>query len=158
MEIFWFAFTIVVGVAANARGRDGLGWFFLALIVSPLIALPLVLVMQNRRSENASDGPIILDERESNYIGAKRNTLVDDILRQERHERRPTLRLDWTPETTKLHMAMVMAAIGKSKETIYANSIRYLKFSNDVGGYNIIDWRTGENSSVGERAPYYFRG
>ena len=69
-----------------------------------------------------------------------------------------TLRLDWTADTTKLHVIAVMAAVGKSRETIYAKGVRYLKFPNDAGGYNIIDWKTGEKSSVGERAPYYFRG
>jgi hypothetical protein len=49
-----------------------------------------------------------------------------------------------------------MAAIGKSKETLYSKGIRYLKFPNDSGGYNIIDWKTGDKSSVDERARYHF--
>jgi hypothetical protein len=69
-----------------------------------------------------------------------------------------TLRLDWTAETKKLHMITVMAAVGKAKESIYAKGIRYLKFPNDAGSYNVIDWKTGEKSSIDERAPYYFRG
>jgi hypothetical protein len=43
--LLWIALCIVVGVAANARGRSGGGWFFLALIVSPLIAGLLVLAL-----------------------------------------------------------------------------------------------------------------
>ena len=50
---FWFAFAIVVGVAAKARGRDGVGWFVLALIISPLIGLLLVLVMRPKVLEPA---------------------------------------------------------------------------------------------------------
>jgi phosphotransferase system glucose/maltose/N-acetylglucosamine-specific IIC component len=58
MEIafLWFAFAIVVGAAAKARGRDGVGWFLLALIISPLIALLLVLVMA-RKGSTASANP-----------------------------------------------------------------------------------------------------
>jgi hypothetical protein len=67
-----------------------------------------------------------------------------------------TLRLDWTAATTKLNVITVMAAIGQSKETLYSKGIRYLKFPNDAGGYNIIDWKTGEKSSVDERAQYHF--
>jgi hypothetical protein len=67
-----------------------------------------------------------------------------------------TLRLDWTASTTKLHVAIVFAAIGKSKDALYESGIRYLKFPNDAGGYNIIDWKTGERTSVNERARYYF--
>jgi hypothetical protein len=49
MEIFiisWLIFAVVVGVAANARGRSGFGWFLVALLISPLVALVLVLVMK----------------------------------------------------------------------------------------------------------------
>lgn len=67
-----------------------------------------------------------------------------------------TLRLDWTARTTKLHTITVMAAIGSAKETLYSKGIRYLKFPNDAGGYNVIDWKTGEKTSTNERAPYYF--
>jgi len=51
LVFFWIAFCIVVGVAANARGRNGFGWFALALLISPLIALLLVLVMERRNVE-----------------------------------------------------------------------------------------------------------
>jgi len=37
-----------------------------------------------------------------------------------------------------------------------ADGVRYFKFPNDAGGYNIIDWKTGEKRSVDEKAPYYF--
>jgi hypothetical protein len=69
-----------------------------------------------------------------------------------------TLRLDWTSQTNKLNMIVVMAAVGKAKDSIYSKGIRYLKFPNDAGGYNIIDWKTGDKSSIDQRAPYYFRG
>lgn len=67
-----------------------------------------------------------------------------------------TLRLDWTSETKIFHAATVLAAIGQSKEKIYEAGIRYLKFPNDAGGYNVIDWKTGDKSSISESAPYYF--
>ena len=68
-----------------------------------------------------------------------------------------TLRLDWTAETKQLNVVVVMAAVGKAQDTIYAKGIRYLKFTNGAGGYNIIDWKTGDKSSIDEQAPYYFR-
>ncbi len=67
-----------------------------------------------------------------------------------------TLRLDWTAETNKLNAMMVLAAIGKAKETMYNKGIRYLKFPNDAGTYNVIDWKTGEKSLDNDRARYYF--
>ena len=57
IAIFWCLFAIAVGVAANARGRDGVGWFLLALIISPLVALLLVLVMQKGGSPDAARPP-----------------------------------------------------------------------------------------------------
>jgi hypothetical protein len=49
--VFWLLFALVVAVAAESRGRFGLGWFFLAVLLSPLIGLILVLVLPNSRHE-----------------------------------------------------------------------------------------------------------
>jgi hypothetical protein len=35
--IFWIAFSIALGFAARERGRS-VGWMFLSLLISPLIA------------------------------------------------------------------------------------------------------------------------
>jgi hypothetical protein len=50
MEIglFWFGFAIAVGVLASNRGRHGFGWFLLACIISPLLAIIFLLVTKNR--------------------------------------------------------------------------------------------------------------
>jgi len=47
---FWVVASIAIGVAAKARGRDALGWFFLALLISPLLA-PLILAAYPLRFE-----------------------------------------------------------------------------------------------------------
>jgi hypothetical protein len=41
----WLTFAILVGVAASSRGRFGFGWFCLAIILSPLIAILVLLVL-----------------------------------------------------------------------------------------------------------------
>jgi hypothetical protein len=46
--IFWLAFAIIVGVAANTRGRSGGGWFILAILISPLLAGLLVLALPRK--------------------------------------------------------------------------------------------------------------
>jgi hypothetical protein len=43
--LLYFGLAIVVGVAANTRGRSGFGWFLLALVISPLIAGLLVMAL-----------------------------------------------------------------------------------------------------------------
>lgn len=44
---FWIIFAIIVAVAASSRGRSGLGWFLIAVLLSPVLALILVLVLPN---------------------------------------------------------------------------------------------------------------
>jgi hypothetical protein len=53
----WFAFAIIVGVAANTRGRNWAGWFVLAVLLSPLIAGLLLLALP--RYDDA--GPILVE-------------------------------------------------------------------------------------------------
>lgn len=48
----WLVFSIIVAVAANARNRSAFGWFFIAIIISPLLALILVLVMKPASSQD----------------------------------------------------------------------------------------------------------
>jgi hypothetical protein len=45
----WVFLAIVVGVAASSRARDGTGWFFLAVIISPLFAGLLLLALPSKK-------------------------------------------------------------------------------------------------------------
>lgn len=60
MEVFigWFVFSVVVGVIASSRGRSGIGWTLLALLLSPLIIGLLVIVLPSKRARDA-DGTVI---------------------------------------------------------------------------------------------------
>lgn len=62
MEVvfFWLLFSLVVGVAANTRGRSGIGWFFLAAVISPLIAGLFVVALPRLKAETRV-GPIFVD-------------------------------------------------------------------------------------------------
>jgi hypothetical protein len=48
--ILWLGFSVAVGLAANSRGRDGVGWFFVAALLSPLIAGLFVLALPSPAS------------------------------------------------------------------------------------------------------------
>lgn len=59
--LFWLGLSFVVAVAANTRGRLGVAWFIVSLIVSPLIAGLLVLALPRRER---GDGPIRISRQE----------------------------------------------------------------------------------------------
>ena len=42
--IFWFIFSILVGAFADSKGRSGIGFFILSLLLSPLIGFLVALV------------------------------------------------------------------------------------------------------------------
>jgi hypothetical protein len=46
---FWLMLCIIVGVAANTRGRVAVGWFLLAVVISPLLAGLLLLALPKKR-------------------------------------------------------------------------------------------------------------
>jgi len=56
--LFWIGCAVIVGVAANTRGRAGFGWFLLAVVISPLLAglLLLALPRLDAASELRTDG------------------------------------------------------------------------------------------------------
>lgn len=46
--VFWFIFAVVVGICGSSRGRSGIGWFFLAALLSPVLMLILLLVLPRK--------------------------------------------------------------------------------------------------------------
>ena len=44
--LFWFIFSILCGVYANSKGRSGIGFFFLSLLLSPLIGFIVALIVK----------------------------------------------------------------------------------------------------------------
>jgi biotin transporter BioY len=69
--ILWVTVSIVVGVAAARRGRSFGGWLILALLISPILALLLLIAFPAIREEAAYD-----DEALRRNIAAGRR-LVD---------------------------------------------------------------------------------
>lgn len=45
---FWVAASVVIGIAGASRGRSGVGWFLIALLISPLLAAVLVFALERR--------------------------------------------------------------------------------------------------------------
>jgi len=45
--VFWFLLAVAVGVLASNRGRSGVGWFLLSVVLSPLLGFIFVLVAKN---------------------------------------------------------------------------------------------------------------
>ena len=54
--VFWLILAVVVGAAANARGRDGGAWFILAILISPLIAVLMLLAFPVKEKSQRPKG------------------------------------------------------------------------------------------------------
>lgn len=54
--LIWLVLAVIVGVAANTRGRSGFGWFLLAAIISPFLAGLLVLALGPTNNANVRVG------------------------------------------------------------------------------------------------------
>lgn len=48
--LLWLIFAVVVGIGASSRGRNGFGWFVLAVIISPLLAVILLVLMPSLKN------------------------------------------------------------------------------------------------------------
>lgn len=60
----WVVFSVVIGWVASERGRDGLGWFLIALIISPLLGF-LLLVAVPVKTAVAEKAPGQFPERQA---------------------------------------------------------------------------------------------
>jgi hypothetical protein len=68
--LFWLAFAVIVGVAANTRGRNGGGWFILAVLISPLLAGLLVLALPRKSIGTAHTEEITIVQQRDIISGA----------------------------------------------------------------------------------------
>jgi hypothetical protein len=50
--LFAMMFCVVIAIIANSRGRSGFGWFFLSLIITPILSLILVLCLPKIESDD----------------------------------------------------------------------------------------------------------
>jgi hypothetical protein len=50
----WIIFAVVVAVIANGRSRNPIGWFLLACVISPLLAIIPLVVLPSGESEGPS--------------------------------------------------------------------------------------------------------
>jgi hypothetical protein len=53
----WLLFSLAVAVAATSRGRSGIGWFVIAVCISPVLGLILLLVFPNKRRDPSAPTP-----------------------------------------------------------------------------------------------------
>ncbi len=60
--IFWFLFSLAAAVYATNKGRSGLGWFLISILLSPLIGL-IFLAVSKDLAATASASPSALTHR-----------------------------------------------------------------------------------------------
>ncbi|HYA07015.1 MAG TPA: hypothetical protein VEF90_14090 [Xanthobacteraceae bacterium] len=48
--ILWLVFAVLIGAAARTRGRNGVGWFLLAILLSPLFAGLILAILPDLRT------------------------------------------------------------------------------------------------------------
>ena len=48
---WWIILAILVGVYAGKQGRSGIGYFFLAVLLSPIIAFVILLIAGENREK-----------------------------------------------------------------------------------------------------------
>lgn len=57
--VFYFVMCVGVGIGARSRGRSGILWFVLSLLISPLISLIVLALLPNlsTTAQAATDAP-----------------------------------------------------------------------------------------------------
>ena len=65
--VVWLVLAILVGVYASSKGRSGIGFFFLAVLLSPLIGFVVALVVQPIRANTEAKAIESGDQKKCPY-------------------------------------------------------------------------------------------
>lgn len=63
--IFWILGSIVVAIVASSRGRSGIAFFFLSLLISPLLGFVLAVAMGSQAKPGAAPAPAAVVDGEA---------------------------------------------------------------------------------------------
>jgi hypothetical protein len=74
--IIWLVGAVLIGVIGSNKGRSGIGWFLLAVIISPLLALFVVLAVKDRTRR----GLVPADEYGEDDYAPRRQSLTRAII------------------------------------------------------------------------------
>ena len=55
--VIWFTLAVVVGIAAAIRGKSGLGYFLLAVVLSPVIGVVLLALTPSKAADADAKQP-----------------------------------------------------------------------------------------------------
>ena len=93
----WLFFGALVGWVATTKGRSGVGWFLLAVLISPLIAGIIILVMGPAKPQ----APIVGVADELQKLAALRDngTITEAEFQRQRAALLPTETKDRAPDT-----------------------------------------------------------
>ena len=53
--VFWLFFSIIAGVIATRKGRSGIGFFFLSILLSPLIGIISAIIATPNQNQVEND-------------------------------------------------------------------------------------------------------
>ena len=53
--IVWIVFSIMVTAVASAKGRSGCAWFFISLIISPLLAIIVIACLGDSKEKKEEE-------------------------------------------------------------------------------------------------------
>lgn len=62
IAIFWFGGALVIGIIAGSKGRSGIGYFLLSIVISPLLAGILALALPNLKAAQAASREVATPE------------------------------------------------------------------------------------------------
>jgi uncharacterized protein (DUF433 family) len=68
-----------------------------------------------------------------------------------------TLKIDWSIRSKRLQKEEILSEIDRAKTRLLRGGVRYLQVPNDVGTYDLVDWKTGRKKSIDQKAFPYIR-
>jgi hypothetical protein len=64
IALLWLVFAVLVAFFANSKNRSGISWFFIAALLSPLVAFIILLVVGSAEAEPIASTSQVSEKKE----------------------------------------------------------------------------------------------
>ncbi len=133
--LIWLIFCGIVAAIANGNGRSGVGWFFISVIVSPLLGLIIVLALGKTIEKEAERAMAVesIVSGSNSTSDTTTNSIKIESDDEKNFKKVYDIALTKGASSDAYYDVAMLFLTGKGTEQAFGRAIKYFKMAAEMG-------------------------